>query len=181
MTHDDALLAFERHARASCVQPTIASIATLGFRGEALQRSPPYRRLLLETRDEAEAEGHANRFAGGQLINVSRAGLPSGTTISVADIFYCSPARRKFLKSARRIWATSLRWSRLRVGIQRSSSSRQRRRRKLSIVRPRKGCRPCVSALRTQALEELVEIPAVRLHSARGSRAGLEPEEKNHR
>src|SRR5213079_2584419 len=55
--------------------------------------------LLLETRDEAEAEGTRIEFAGGKLMGVKPAGLPAGTTVSVADIFYCVPARRKFLKS----------------------------------------------------------------------------------
>jgi len=57
MTHDDALLAFERHARASCVLLMILlSIATLGFAGK-LADDRCGARLLLETRDEAEAEG----------------------------------------------------------------------------------------------------------------------------
>src|SRR5260370_12537329 len=77
----------------------LLSIATRGFRGEALPTSAAVSRLLLETRDEAEAEGTRIEFAGGKLINVKPAGLPPGTTISVADIFYCVPARRKFLKS----------------------------------------------------------------------------------
>ena len=77
----------------------LLSIATLGFRGEALPTIAAVSRLLLETRDEAEAEGTRIEFAGGKLVNVKSAGLPVGTTISVADIFYCVPARRKFLKA----------------------------------------------------------------------------------
>src|SRR5205823_2088831 len=77
----------------------LLSIATLGFRGEALPTIAAVSRLLLETRDEAEAEGTRIEFAGGKLVNVRSAGLPVGTTISVADIFYCVPARRKFLKA----------------------------------------------------------------------------------
>jgi len=100
MTHDDALLAFERHATSKLRSADdLLSIATLGFRGEALPTIAAVSRLLLETRDEAEAEGTRIEFAGGKLINVKPAGLPAGTTISVADIFYCVPARRKFLKS----------------------------------------------------------------------------------
>src|ERR1700674_1117140 len=100
MTHDDALLAFERHATSKLRSADdLLSIATLGFRGEALPTIAAVSRLLLETRDEAEAEGTRVEFAGGKLVNVKPAGLPSGTTISVADIFYCVPARRKFLKS----------------------------------------------------------------------------------
>src|SRR6266851_2808670 len=100
MTHDDALLAFERHATSKLKSADdLLSIATLGFRGEALPTIAAVSRLLLETRDEAEAEGTRIEFAGGKLMGVKPAGLPAGTTISVADIFYCVPARRKFLKS----------------------------------------------------------------------------------
>jgi DNA mismatch repair protein MutL len=100
MTHDDALLAFERHATSKLRSADdLLSIATLGFRGEALPTIAAVSRLLLETRDECEAEGARVEFAGGKLVNVKPAGLPAGTTVSVADIFYCVPARRKFLKS----------------------------------------------------------------------------------
>ena len=100
MTHDDALLAFERHATSKLRSADdLLSISTLGFRGEALPTIAAVSRLLLETRDEAEAEGTRVEFAGGKLIGVKPAGLPVGTTVSVADIFYCVPARRKFLKS----------------------------------------------------------------------------------
>jgi DNA mismatch repair protein MutL len=100
MTHDDALLAFERHATSKLRSADdLLSISTLGFRGEALPTIAAVSRLLLETRDEAEAEGTRVEFAGGKLVGVKPAGLPTGTTISVADIFYCVPARRKFLKS----------------------------------------------------------------------------------
>ncbi|HYT23572.1 MAG TPA: DNA mismatch repair endonuclease MutL [Candidatus Polarisedimenticolia bacterium] len=100
MSHDDALLAFERHATSKLKSADdLLSIATLGFRGEALPTIAAVSRLLLETRDEAEAEGTRIEFAGGKLMGVKPAGLPAGTTVSVADIFYCVPARRKFLKS----------------------------------------------------------------------------------
>jgi DNA mismatch repair protein MutL len=100
MTHDDALLAFERHATSKLRSADdLLSISTLGFRGEALPTIAAVSRLLLETRDEAEAEGTRVEFAGGKLVGVKPAGLPAGSTVSVADIFYCVPARRKFLKS----------------------------------------------------------------------------------
>ncbi|HWZ98916.1 MAG TPA: DNA mismatch repair endonuclease MutL [Candidatus Dormibacteraeota bacterium] len=100
MTHDDALLAFERHATSKLrTADDLLSIATLGFRGEALPTIAAVSRLLLETRDAAEAEGTRVEFAGGKLVSVKPAGLPAGTTISVADLFYSVPARRKFLKS----------------------------------------------------------------------------------
>ena len=100
MTHDDALLAFERHATSKLKSADdLLSISTLGFRGEALPTIAAVSRLLLETRDESEAEGTRLEFAGGKLVGVKPAGLPAGTTISVADLFYSVPARRKFLKS----------------------------------------------------------------------------------
>jgi DNA mismatch repair protein MutL len=100
MAHDDALLAFERHATSKLRSADdLLSIATLGFRGEALPTIAAVSRLLLETRDATEAEGTRVEFAGGKLIGVKPAGLPAGTTISVADLFYSIPARRKFLKS----------------------------------------------------------------------------------
>jgi DNA mismatch repair protein MutL len=100
MTHDDALLAFERHATSKLrTADDLLSIATLGFRGEALPSVAAVSRLLLETRDANEAEGTRVEFAGGKLVGVKPAGLPAGTTVSVADLFYCVPARRKFLKS----------------------------------------------------------------------------------
>jgi DNA mismatch repair protein MutL len=100
MSHDDALLAFERHATSKLRSADdLLSISTLGFRGEALPTIAAVSRLLLETRDESEAEGTRLEFAGGKLVGVKPAGLPPGTTISVADLFYCVPARRQFLKS----------------------------------------------------------------------------------
>src|SRR6201987_1007650 len=100
MTHDDALLAFERHATSKLrTADDLLSIATLGFRGEALPTIAAISRLLLETRTGEDGEGTRVEFAGGKLLGVKPAGVPSGTSISVADIFYCVPARRKFLKS----------------------------------------------------------------------------------
>ena len=100
MNHDDALLAFERHATSKLrTADDLLSIATLGFRGEALPSIASISRLVLETRDAEETEGVRVEFAGGKLISVKPAGVPVGTSISVADIFYAVPARRKFLKS----------------------------------------------------------------------------------
>src|ERR1700735_3110344 len=100
MNHDDALLAFERHATSKLrTADDLLSIATLGFRGEALPSIASISRLLLESRTAEEDQGTRVEFAGGKLVGVKPAGLPAGTSISVGDIFYCVPARRKFLKS----------------------------------------------------------------------------------
>ena len=100
MLHDDALLAFERHATSKLrTADDLLSIATLGFRGEALPSIAAVSRLTLETRAAEEEHGTRIEFAGGKLIGVKPAGVPAGTAISIADLFYCVPARRKFLKS----------------------------------------------------------------------------------
>jgi DNA mismatch repair protein MutL len=100
MLHDDALLAFERHATSKLRSADdLLSISTLGFRGEALPSIAAISRLTLETRAAEEEQGTRLEFAGGKLLSVKPAGAPAGTAISVADLFYCVPARRKFLKS----------------------------------------------------------------------------------
>src|SRR5271156_3836853 len=100
MSHDDALLAFERHATSKLrTADDLLSIATLGFRGEALPSIASVCRLLLETRTAEEEQGTRVEIAGGRLINVKPVGIPTGTTVSIGDLFYCVPARRKFLKS----------------------------------------------------------------------------------
>src|SRR6202161_1043895 len=100
MVNDDALLAFESHATSKLrTADDLLSIATLGFRGEALPSIAAVSRLLLQTRAAEEEEGTRIEFAGGKLVSVKPEGLPAGTTISVADLFYCVPARRNFLKS----------------------------------------------------------------------------------
>ena len=100
MLPDDALLAFERHATSKLrASDDLLSISTLGFRGEALPSIASVARLLLETCAADGTQGTSVEFAGGKLLGVKPAGLPPGTTVSVADLFYCVPARRKFLKS----------------------------------------------------------------------------------
>src|ERR1700728_236545 len=100
MYHDEALLPVERHAASNLRTPDdMLSISTLGFRGEALHSIASVSRLILETRDAEDNEGIRVEFAGGKLISVKPAGVPVGTSISVSDIFYAVPARRKFLKS----------------------------------------------------------------------------------
>ena len=74
MTHDDALLAFERHATSKLkTADDLGAIATLGFRGEALPSIASVCRLLLETHDASETEGTRVEFAGGKLIGVKPA------------------------------------------------------------------------------------------------------------
>jgi DNA mismatch repair protein MutL len=100
MVRDDALLAFERHATSKLrTADELLSIATLGFRGEALPSIASVARLLLETRVAEEPSGTLVEIAGGNILRVEDAGLPVGTTITINDLFFNTPARRKFLKS----------------------------------------------------------------------------------
>ena len=100
MVRDDALLAFERHATSKLTHDDdLLSISTLGFRGEALPSIASVSRLRLETRDAAEASGTMVEIAGGRMLTVEEAGLPAGTSISVRDLYFNTPARRKFLKA----------------------------------------------------------------------------------
>ncbi len=100
MVRDDALLAFERHATSKLhTSDDLLSIRTLGFRGEALPSIASVSRLTLATRAEDEEAGTEVEIAGGNILRVDDAGMPAGTTIAVRDLFYNTPARRKFLKS----------------------------------------------------------------------------------
>jgi DNA mismatch repair protein MutL len=111
MVRDDALLAFERHATSKLrTSDDLLSIATLGFRGEALPSIASVSRLVLETRasgiaaasgtqGDAEEVGTLVEIAGGKIIRAEAAGLPTGTTIEIRDLFFNTPARRKFLKT----------------------------------------------------------------------------------
>ncbi len=100
MLRDDALLAFERHATSKLSDVRdLLSIATLGFRGEALPSIASVSRLLLETRSAEETTGAAVEIVGGKLLRCDERPGPPGTTITVRDLFYNVPARKKFLRS----------------------------------------------------------------------------------
>jgi DNA mismatch repair protein MutL len=100
MVRDDALLAFERHATSKLrTSDDLLSIATLGFRGEALPSIASVARVTLETRAPEDEAGTLIEIAGGKILRVEEAGLPQGTTIAIRDLFFNTPARRKFLKS----------------------------------------------------------------------------------
>jgi DNA mismatch repair protein MutL len=100
MVKDDALLAFERHATSKLrTSEDLLSIATLGFRGEALPSIASVSRLTLETRAAEDEAGTLVEIAGGNILRVEESGLPAGTTVTIRDLFFNTPARRKFLKS----------------------------------------------------------------------------------
>ena len=100
MVRDDALLAFERHATSKIrSSDDLLSIATLGFRGEALPSIASISRLELTTRPPDQPTGTRIEIAGGKVHSVEDVGGPPGTTIAVRDLFFNTPARRKFLRA----------------------------------------------------------------------------------
>ena len=100
MVRDDAMLAFERHATSKIKNAEdLLSVATLGFRGEALPTIASVSRLHLETRAPDEDSGTVIEINGGKIFKVEEAGLPAGTSITIRDLFFNTPARKKFLKA----------------------------------------------------------------------------------
>ena len=100
MDPDDARLAIERHATSKIRRADdLERIATLGFRGEALPSIASVSHFVLRTRARGADSGTEIRVNGGAVAAVTEAGMPEGTSIEVADLFYNLPARRKFLKS----------------------------------------------------------------------------------
>src|SRR6476660_1118820 len=98
MVRDDAMLAFERHATSKIKKAEdLLCISTLGFRGEALPSIASVSRLRLETRAAEEPSGTVVEINGGKIARVEEAGLPLGTSITVRDLFFNVPARKKFL------------------------------------------------------------------------------------
>lgn len=100
MTRDDAILAFERHATSKIKElEDLGRIATLGFRGEALASIASVAKVELITKTEQDAVGTQVLIEGGKLVDVKDAARVTGTTISIRDLFFNTPARRKFMRS----------------------------------------------------------------------------------
>jgi DNA mismatch repair protein MutL len=100
MIRDDAVLAFERHATSKISKADdLNAISTLGFRGEALASIASVARVELVTHTGEANAGTRVVIEGGRMRDVKDAAHPRGTTISVRDLFFNTPARRKFLRS----------------------------------------------------------------------------------
>jgi DNA mismatch repair protein MutL len=100
MGADDALLAIERHATSKIsIADDLFAIQTLGFRGEALPSIASVSHFSLITRDEAADAGTQVIVEGGKVKSVSEVGAPQGTLVCVKQLFFNTPARKKFLKT----------------------------------------------------------------------------------
>jgi len=102
MSRDDALLALERHATSKILKAEdLASIVTMGFRGEAVPSIASVSRFTLTTRERESAspEGTQIIVNGGTIAEVKAAGSAPGTSVEVRQLFFNLPARRKFLRT----------------------------------------------------------------------------------
>ena len=99
MTYDDAIISFERHTTSKiCDVEDLFSIHTLGFRGEALASIASVSKISMVT-NTGGASATKIDVVGGKISDVGSAGAPKGTSISVSDIFFNTPARKKYMKS----------------------------------------------------------------------------------
>jgi DNA mismatch repair protein MutL len=100
MNRDDAVLSFERHATSKLKKlEDLSNISTLGFRGEALASIASVGRVELITKTAEATAATRVSIEGGRIIDVKDAARSTGTTISVRDLFFNTPARRKFMRS----------------------------------------------------------------------------------
>jgi len=100
MGREDVLIAFERHATSKLNDESDwMTIRTLGFRGEALASIAAVSKITLTTHTGEGPEGTRISLEGGHLLHVETVGTPLGTEMEVSDLFYNTPARKKFLKS----------------------------------------------------------------------------------
>ena len=100
MSLDDAHLCLKRHATSKLrATDDLFQIETLGFRGEAMASIAAISELTLTTREADAASGHRLTVRGGTLVAVMEVGCPQGTTLDVRDIFFNTPARRKFMRA----------------------------------------------------------------------------------
>ena len=101
MTPDELALAVQRHATSKLAGDDLVQIATLGFRGEALPSIGAAARLAITSRPPGADEAATIRVEGGQVGPPAPAAGPPGTRVVVSDLFFATPARRKFLKTPR--------------------------------------------------------------------------------
>ncbi|MBI5417807.1 DNA mismatch repair endonuclease MutL [Candidatus Poribacteria bacterium] len=100
MCKDDTILAFEKHTTSKIESENdLFNIHTHGFRGEALASIASVSKVIMETREESELSGSKIEIEGGILKNAADIGCHIGTKITISNLFFHTPARRKFLKT----------------------------------------------------------------------------------
>ena len=100
MSQEDAVLCFERHATSKiATAEDLEDIVTYGFRGEALASIGAVAEVTLKTRRETDDVGVEVIYAGSKVVSVAETAAPKGSNFAVRNLFYNTPARRKFLKS----------------------------------------------------------------------------------
>jgi DNA mismatch repair protein MutL len=100
MTPEDLFLAVERHSTSKLKnEEDLFCISTLGFRGEALPSIASVSKTEITSRPTGAETGHRLRIEGGKKGDIRVTACPAGTTVEIRDIFYNTPARRKFLKA----------------------------------------------------------------------------------
>jgi len=101
MDRDDLLLCSERHATSKISDLSdLFSVRTLGFRGEAIPSIAAVSRMMITSRPMEQLSGFRLILQGGKIKEIEETGAPVGTTIEVKDLFFNTPARKKFLRSA---------------------------------------------------------------------------------
>ncbi|MGI5819727.1 MAG: DNA mismatch repair endonuclease MutL [Armatimonadota bacterium] len=100
MDTEDAALALQRFATSKVAEPEdLDSIATMGFRGEAMPSIASVSQMRVITRPHDADEGTMITIEGGEITDARTTGCPPGTTIEVANLFFNTPARRKYLRT----------------------------------------------------------------------------------
>lgn len=100
MERTDALTAFQRYATSKIrVSDDLATMQTLGFRGEALPSIASVSRVKMVTKEEQSLSGSEISLEAGRVTDIRETGCPTGTDVAVQDLFFNTPARRKFLRS----------------------------------------------------------------------------------
>lgn len=103
MEFDDLPRAFMPHATSKIANvDDLETIATLGFRGEALSSIASVAKVLVTSKQANCETGGKFVVYGGEVVTHEQTGCPNGTTVLVEDLFYCIPARAKFLKKPKR-------------------------------------------------------------------------------
>jgi len=100
MDGEDARMALERHATSKLADAAgLAAISTMGFRGEAIPAIASVSRFALHTAPAEDGAGTRIEVEGGDPVSLEQSARPRGTTIEVRDLFFNTPARRKFMRA----------------------------------------------------------------------------------